>query len=155
MKTPRLISLPFENISSFNNGPNDAYVNTLLMKPVLPVQISENWGLINRAIVPVVYQGELIDGIGTKFGMGGITYQGFFSPAKPGKFIWGVGPTVSFPTGAQRMTSEKWSAGPALVGLAMPGNWVVGVEGLWGKRVDKDGSDGIDFRTQFTTRFIF
>jgi len=41
-----LISVPFENISSFNNGPNDAYVNTLLMKPVLPVNISENWNLI-------------------------------------------------------------------------------------------------------------
>ena len=92
-----LISVPFENISSFNNGPNDAYVNTLSIKPVLPVGLSENWNLINRAIVPIVYQGELIDGIGTKFGMGDVSYQGFISPAKPGKFIWGVGPTVNFP----------------------------------------------------------
>ena len=33
--------------------------------------------------------------------------------------------------------------------------WLFGIEGLWGKRVDKDGEDGTDFRTQFTTRFIF
>ena len=33
--------------------------------------------------------------------------------------------------------------------------WLFGVEGLWGKRVDKDGADGTDFRTQFTTRFTF
>jgi len=33
--------------------------------------------------------------------------------------------------------------------------WLLGVEGLWGKREDKDGSDGTDFRTQFTTRFTF
>ena len=33
--------------------------------------------------------------------------------------------------------------------------WLFGVEALWGKRVDKDGADGTDFRTQFTTRFTF
>jgi len=33
--------------------------------------------------------------------------------------------------------------------------WVFGIEGLWGKRVDKDGEEGTDFRTQFTGRFIF
>ncbi len=33
--------------------------------------------------------------------------------------------------------------------------WLLGVEGLWGERVDKDGASGSDFRTQFTTRFSF
>ena len=33
--------------------------------------------------------------------------------------------------------------------------WLLGIEGLWGKREDKDGADGTDFRTQFTTRFTF
>ena len=150
-----LISVPFENISSFNNGPNDAYVNTLLMKPVLPVQISEKWNLINRTIVPIIYQGELIDGIGTKFGMGDVTYQGFLSPAKPGKFIWGVGPTVSFPTGAQRMTSDKWSAGPAMVGLAMPGNWVVGALAfnIWSFAGDEDVTDVNAFSFQYFVNY--
>lgn len=30
-----------------------------------------------------------------------------------------------------------------------------GLEGLWGKREDKDGADGTDFRTLFTTRYTF
>ena len=34
-------------------------------------------------------------------------------------------------------------------------HWLFGVEGLWGKREDKDGADGTDFRTQFTTRYTF
>ncbi len=34
-------------------------------------------------------------------------------------------------------------------------NWLLGVEGLWGERVDKDGANGTDFRTQFTTRYSF
>jgi hypothetical protein len=34
-------------------------------------------------------------------------------------------------------------------------HWLLGVEALWGMREDKDGADGTDFRTQFTSRFIF
>ena len=83
--------------------------------------------------------------------MGDLTYQGFFSPAKPGKFIWGVGPTVAFPTGAQRMTTEKWSAGPAVVGLTMPGNWVVGALAfnLWSFAGDDDAADVNLFNFQY------
>ena len=150
-----LISVPFENISSFNNGPNDAYVNTLSIKPVYPTSLTENWNLINRAIVPITYQGELIDGIGTKFGMGDVTYQGFLSPAKSGKFIWGVGPTVVFPTGAERMTTEKWSAGPAVVGLTMPGNWVVGALAfnIWSFDGDDDAADVNLFSFQYFVNY--
>ena len=146
-----LISVPFENISSFNNGPEDAYVNILNIKPVYPLNLSENWNLINRAIVPVIYQGELIDGIGSKTGMGDITYQGFLSPAKPGKFIWGVGPTVSFPTGAKRLTTDKWSAGPAVVCLTMPGKWVIGALAfnVWSFAGDDDAEDVNQFSFQY------
>jgi hypothetical protein len=83
--------------------------------------------------------------------MGDITYQGFFSPAKSGEFTWGVGPTVSFPTGAQRMTTDKWSAGPALIGLTMPGNWVVGALAfnLWSFHGDDDVPDVNAFSFQY------
>ena len=50
-----LISVPFENNLNFTVGTEDAYVNVLNVKPVLPVRIAENWNLINRAIIPVVY----------------------------------------------------------------------------------------------------
>lgn len=33
--------------------------------------------------------------------------------------------------------------------------WIVGVEGIWGKRDDKDGITGTNFRTQFTSRLSF
>ena len=50
-----LISVPFENNSNFNVGPEDAYTNVLNIKPVYPVNLGE-WNLINRAILPVMYQ---------------------------------------------------------------------------------------------------
>jgi hypothetical protein len=130
----KMISVPFENNATFNNGPEDGYVNTLNIKPVIPMSLTENWNLINRAIAPVIYQDERFPGEGSKFGMGDITYEGFISPAKPGKFIWGLGPAVVIPTGSgDRMSSDKWSAGPAAVGLTMPGHWVVGAlaQNVW------------------------
>ena len=40
-----LISLPFENNATFNNGSEDAFVDVLNIKPVIPVGITENWNL--------------------------------------------------------------------------------------------------------------
>ncbi len=34
-------------------------------------------------------------------------------------------------------------------------HWMVGIEGLWGKRKDKDDERGTDFRTQLSSRFSF
>jgi len=149
-----LISVPFENNLNFTAGTEDAYVNILNVKPVLPVRIAENWNLINRAIIPIVYQGERFPGEGSEFGLGDITYQGFVSPAKPGKLIWGVGPALVMPTGSdRRMTSDKWSAGPAAVGLAMPGQWVLGAlaQNVWsiGGASDSNAPDVNQFLLQY------
>jgi hypothetical protein len=149
-----LISVPFENNLNFTAGTEDAYVNVLNVKPVLPVRIAENWNLINRAIVPIVYQGERFPGEGSEFGLGDITYQGFVSPAKPGKLIWGVGPALVMPTGSDgRMTSDKWSTGPAAVGLAMPGKWVFGAlaQNVWsiGGASDSNAPDVNQFLFQY------
>lgn len=143
-----MISLPFENNATFNNGPDKVFVNVLNIKPVIPMGITENWNLINRAIIPVIYQDDGFMGqmhvagasigrpgtdlstpegdLGSLFGLGDIIYQGFFSPKKPGKVIWGIGPQINFPTGTDRLTSNQWSAGPAAVVLVMPGHWVTG-----------------------------
>ena len=52
----------------------------------------------------------------------------FFSPAKSEGFIWGLGPILQFPTGTDEvLSSRKWAAGPAGVGLIMQGPWVVGI----------------------------
>ena len=50
-----LISLPFQNNTSFGIGPNDAISNVLNIQPVYPVGLGKKWNLINRGIVPVIY----------------------------------------------------------------------------------------------------
>lgn len=130
-----MISVPFEFNNTINNGPEDEYVGNLNIKPVIPVSLGEDVNLINRAIIPIFYQDGDPWGIhsGSDFGLGDIVYQGFFSPAKPGKIIWGIGPEVHFPTGRDRFTSDQWSAGPSAVVLTMPGRWVIGalVSNVW------------------------
>jgi hypothetical protein len=71
--------------------------------------------------------------LGSQFGIGDIVYQGFISPSKAGKVIWGLGPQLVIPTGMGRMSSNHWSMGPAAVVLTMPGHWVLGalISNVW------------------------
>ncbi len=138
-----IISLPFENNFDFGVGPEDAFVYKLNVKPVYPLNLG-NVNLINRFILPVIYQEERVEGEGSEFGLGDFTYQAFFSPAKPGKVIWGVGPAFVFPTNTNdRLGVDKWSAGPAIVALAKPGHWLVGVlvQNVWSYAGDDDAPD--------------
>lgn len=115
-----LISVPFENNANFNAGPDNKVLNVLNIKPVVPIKLTDNWNLINRAIIPLISQPG-VDGtpIGRKNGVGDLTYQGFFSPnPKPGGLIWGVGPQIQVPTHSNsRLGNQRWAAGPNAVVL--------------------------------------
>ena len=78
--------LPTPNFN-FGVGPGNDVQWILNIQPVAPVRIAENWNLINRPIIPVIYQPELETGAGSEFGLGDIQYQAYLSPAKPGKVI--------------------------------------------------------------------
>lgn len=121
-----LISVPFENNLDFNVGPEDGEVYVLNLKPVIPVTLG-HLNLINRFIMPLAHQQERFDGEGSETGLGNLTYQAFFTPAKPSRLIWGVGPALVLPTNTdQRLGADKWSAGPAAVFLKKAGPWLFG-----------------------------
>jgi hypothetical protein len=138
-----LISVPFENNFNGEYGSDNSKQNVLNVKPVIPVQIGENWNLINRTIIPFVSQPGTPGGPNRQNGLGDTTYQAFISPSKPGKWIWGVGPQVQIPTHTDELLgNEHWGGGLAAVVLTMPGKWVVG--GLLTHMVDvaSSGNDG-------------
>lgn len=130
-----MISLPLQNNTLFGVGPNDDTANVLNIQPVMPVTIGD-WSMINRTIAPLIYLPDVTRGLeslpegvsgGSKFGLGDINHSIYVSPAKPGKVIWGVGPSLTLPTATDtKLGSEKWSAGPAAVVLTMPQPWVIG-----------------------------
>ena len=129
-----LISVPFQNNFNFETGLNDDVQYNTLIQPVIPVSLSEDWNLINRSILPVMYQPRMSATVGSAWGLGDFQYQGYLSPAKPGKLIWGAGPVLNFPTATDSaLGSGKYGAGPGVVLLTMPGPWVIGtlVNNVW------------------------
>ena len=119
-----LISVPFQSNFNFNTGTKDATVYVLNVQPVIPFHLTENWNLITRTIMPIINQPSLFPRMESAFGMGDINPTFFLSPARPGAFIWGLGPTFTFPTATDRLlASGKYSLGPAAVGLMMQGPW--------------------------------
>ncbi len=122
-----MISVPFQNNFNFGIGPNNAMQYNLNVQPVIPISLNEDWNLITRTIIPTINQPSPAPGVRSAFGLGDINPQFYFSPAKPGGLIWGVGPTFTFPTATDSMLGTgKYSAGPALVALTIHGHWVVG-----------------------------
>lgn len=123
----KMISVPFQNNFNFGIGPNDVTQWVLNVQPVIPVSLSDDWNLITRTIIPIINQPSPAPGVSGAFGLGDINPSFFFSPANSGKLIWGVGPTLTFPTATDALLgSGKWSAGPAVVVLTMQGHWVIG-----------------------------
>jgi hypothetical protein len=120
----------FEDNAQFGFGPDNQVLNFLRIQPVIPFDLSEDWSLITRPVIPIVHQPwpETVNGLGD------IGLQLLLSPEKSGKFIWGVGPALLFPTATDKIIGTgKWSAGPAVVGAYTSGPWVVGaiVNQVW------------------------
>jgi hypothetical protein len=112
------------------------------VQPVLPVPLTESWNLITRPIIPIVDAPvPKPSGFDRETGLGDMALFGLLSPADPRGFIWGVGPTFLFPTATEdELGSEKWSAGPALVGLVLGEKWLYGglVQQWWSYAGDDD-----------------
>ena len=139
-----LISVPFQNNVNFGVGPKDDVQYILNIQPVIPFKLSEDWNLISRTIVPLIYQPELAPGVGEVFGLGDIQQSLFLSPAKPGKVIWGVGPIFQFPSATDDSLGQgKWGAGPTAVALTVHGPWVLGalINNVWSFAGDSDRRD--------------
>jgi hypothetical protein len=130
-----LISVPVQNNNNFNVSPDNRIQDILNIQPVIPIRVSEDWNLINRIITPIIYQPTVSQPVNQgAYGFGDLNPSFFFSPAKPHKIIWGVGPTVVLPTATNPVLGQgKWSMGPTVVVLAQPGKWTLGglVNNVW------------------------
>jgi hypothetical protein len=152
----KMVSLPFQNNTNFGVGPDDDTQNILNIQPVVPFELNDNWNVITRTILPVIYQPEIVEGTGSEFGLGDINETIFLSPANPGKFIWGLGPVFSFPTATDDVLgTDKWSAGLSGLGLTIKGPWVIGalVSNLWSYAGDDDRGDVNSFLLQYFVNY--
>ena len=138
-----LISVPFQNNSNLNAGPDKRTQNILNIQPVIPISVSDEWNIITRTIVPVISQ-PLPDGERSN-GIGDTVLTAFLSPAKPGKWIWGAGPVLQIPTNSNSdLGNRNWGLGPSVVVLHLDKGdpWVYGVlaNNIWS--LSDSGSGG-------------
>jgi len=125
-----LISVPFQFNYDSGYGPNDGHKTTLNIQPVIPISLNENWNMISRTIVPIIWQHDIAGPSGSQSGLGDITQSLFFSPKAPGPggVIWGVGPVFLVPTATDPLLGgDKWGAGPTGVILKQSGPWTYGM----------------------------
>jgi hypothetical protein len=129
-----LISVPLQSNFNFGAGFNhNKMIYALNVQPVIPIKLTEEWNLITRVIMPIINQPNLSPSFGglvpstTGTGLGDFNPSFFFSPAKPGEVIWGLGPTFTLPTATDRnLGAGKLSMGPTGVALTIQGHWVFG-----------------------------
>jgi hypothetical protein len=135
-----LISVPFQNNFNFDFGPENETQYILNIQPVIPIKLNDEWNLITRTILPVVYQPETFPGTDSEFGLSDTLFTAFFSPSKPDKLIWGAGPAIQIPTATDDyLGTEEWAIGPSAVALTMQGPWVAGglISNIWGDDINK------------------
>ena len=131
-----LISVPIQNNWDFGIGPADAMRYTANIQPVVPVSISQDWNVIIRTILPVIYQGALDNTPGapasvgeSHSGLGDTTQSFFLSPKAPWHgWIWGAGPVGYYPTATDSaLGAGKWGVGPTVVALRQEHGFTYGI----------------------------
>ena len=155
-----MISVPFQFNYDENIGPlDDGHKTYLNFQPVIPHQLSDDWNLITRIILPVAEQSDLFPGAGSQFGLGDITASLFFSPIKPTSsgWIWAIGPVFYIPTATDDLLgAKKWGTGPTALLLRQSHGWTYGalVNHIWSVASVKGDRDHPDISSTFIQPFL-
>lgn len=141
-----LITLPIQVNFDNNIGPDDGSKVLTNIQPVIPFDLSDDWNIISRTIMPVVYQDDIFSQSGSQFGLGDISLSLFAASKTPSSsgLIWGAGPIILFPSATDSyLGGKKWGLGPAAVALKMAGPWTMGAlaNHVWSVAGDDDRSD--------------
>jgi len=136
--------LPIQPNFYYGQGQYQRTQTVTNVQPVIPIALSKRWNVISRTIVPIINTPSSVPpsqcnstiGCPTLTGFGDIQQQTYFTPAKPATVTWGAGPIFQFATASPNLGpvgTHQTAAGVNVVGLIMPGNFVIGVLGtqLW------------------------
>lgn len=139
-----MVSVPFQNNTNFNWGPEKGTQNILNIQPVYPISVNADWNIITRTILPVIWNPSMGPDTGSKSGLGNLQISGFLSPANPGQWIWGVGGIVQAPTNSDAyLGNRNWGLGPTAVLLHLDKDspWVYGalVNNVWSLSSSQQG----------------
>ncbi len=148
-----LISVPIQANVDFGYA-DGGWRSTTNIQPVIPVSLNDDWNLISRTIVPVIFEKDTVAPGSSKSGFGDVVQSFFFSPVAPTDtgLIWGAGPVIGIPLGADAFTTDRWLLGPTAVVLKQHEHWTFGalVNHAW----DVGGSGDADVSTTYLQPFV-
>jgi hypothetical protein len=123
-----LISLPLQNNVNFGYGPRGGTQNVLQAQPVIPFHVSDDWNVITRTIVPVVWNPDASPIPTVPVGIAPTSFTAFLVPRHDiNGWLWGAGPVVQFPTiSSTTLGSSVWGGGPSAAIVCSTGPWVTG-----------------------------
>ena len=103
-----LISVPFNNTTNFNVGPNKGTQDNLQLQPVVPIHVNEDWNVITRTVLPFVWSPSFQPAASVPpFGVAPTTFTAFLSPRNAvDGWVWGVGPVAQFRQSATRHSAR-------------------------------------------------
>lgn len=142
-----LISVPIQyNHDEYGGLNKGASVDSVIFQPVVPFELSQDWNLITRTLVPFIERQSFPAGVVNQSGLSDITASQFFSPKAPTEsgWIWGVGAIELLPTASESaLGTEKLGLGPTAVVLRQSGPWTVGFLGahVWSVAGDDKRED--------------
>ena len=116
-------------------GHSDQWNSNFNFQPMLPVGLTDDWGLITRPVVTLVnsaphpgrHDPSQLERT-TKLGDTILTEMVAPSARLVGNWLLGIGPTFTFPTATSDFTGQgRWQVGPAAMVGYMAQKWIAGV----------------------------
>jgi hypothetical protein len=146
-----------------------------IIQPVIPFSmretIGEDWIMVNRPTLPIIYSAEVPDGFDfgkgvatfdTKSGVADLQLFSLLGISKPqesnpllgaGDLVLAGGFSMSFPTGSDAFTSNAWAAGPAGVAAYIGEKGVLGALVQTQFQYASSGSTPVDHNKMFVQPF--
>lgn len=139
-----LARIYFDNRLDFGMASNrEGYRYKMNVEPVLPIALNNNWNLIVRTKIPLIYQ-DGIEASMVQAGLGDILQSFYVSPNNTHSIFWGVGTTLLIPTATDtHLGTGKFGLGPAAVIGAQHRAWTYGVVArqIWAVAGHSDRAD--------------
>ena len=153
-----LTVLPFQNLINFGVGPHHGTQNILEFEPVVPIHLNQDWNLINRAVIPVVWNPDLSPFPSVPQAFAPVDYSAFLSPRNPvNGWTVGAGPIVQIPTASSpTVGSSVWGLGPTAVVVKTTEHVVAGVltNQVWSLGGVNSGPGGRRYSTFLLEPFV-
>jgi len=155
-----LISVPLQSNFDYGSGTDEeGFRYTLNVQPVVPFELNEDWNLITRTILPVIYQNDKVSPLSDSddLGLGDTVASFFLSPSSGGAVTWGVGPVVYLPTATENVLgADQWGLGPTGVLVVAEGPWTYGglANHIWSFGKTRDFDDFFANRPQINATLL-